>query len=214
MEKQPAALRYFKRLSSAVIEVLRHHGTGPLEGTCATEHRRSLFLRDELCRVARRLHLGPAGEIVIHPDIHCIRRGRGRLRRGGVEVVDGGHEIVGSALFRGHTRVQLGDPAVEVGRSDLDDRLRQQRVAIHRGVRVVVEEGVERVELLRGDRVELVIVTHGAVDREPHPRAGHRAGAVDGVAEEEFLVDCAALAGRHIAAVEARGGKLFHGGAG
>jgi len=72
-----------------------------------------------------------------------------------------------------------------------------------------VEESVEGVEIVRGDRVVLVIVADGAAGGQPHPGLGRGTCAIDGVAEVPLRLDRAPLAGRHIAAVEARGDPLI-----
>jgi hypothetical protein len=59
-----------------------------------------------------------------------------------------------------------------------------------------------------------VVVADGAAGGEPHPDGDGGGGAIDGVAEDELLVDAAALAGGDVAAVESGGDLLVQGGLG
>ena len=90
----------------------------------------------------------------------------------------------------------------------LDRRRRPPRVAVHAGVGRRIEEGVERIKLLVRDRIELVAVADGALAGEAHPGVRHRGRAVDGVAEEQLVVDRAALARRDVAPREPGGDLL------
>ena len=50
-----------------------------------------------------------------------------------------------------------------------------------------------------------MVVTNGTSGREPHPHRGCRLCAIACVEDQVFLVDCAALVGRDVAAIEAAG---------
>ena len=56
-----------------------------------------------------------------------------------------------------------------------------------------------------------MIVTDRAAQRQSHENRGHRLGAVNGVAHQNFVVDGTAFAGRHVATVESGGDALFDG---
>ena len=78
-------------------------------------------------------------------------------------------------------------------------------VAIHRGLRRVVEERGKLVELLLRERIELVVVADGAAGRQPHPDRRRGLGTIPRIEDEVFLSDDAPLVRRHVAAVEAAG---------
>jgi hypothetical protein len=100
-------------------------------------------------------------------------------------------------------------PARAVGRGGHEKaRGRVGHVAIHRRHRVIAEKRGERVEILRADRVELVVVARGAARGEAQPDSGHRLDAVLRVDRLVFGRDRAALAGRGEAAVVTGGDFL------
>jgi len=74
-----------------------------------------------------------------------------------------------------------------------------------------VEEGVERVVVLHGERIELVIVADGAPRGQPHPDLDRGRRAVDGIAVDPLFIDAATFAGGDIAAIESGGNQLVAG---
>ena len=90
----------------------------------------------------------------------------------------------------------------------------QQDIAIHRGISRAIEEGIHRVKLLLADGVILVVMTHRAACRQPHPHRHGGVRAINCVAMDELLVDRSTLAGRDIAAIESRGDRLLPSGIG
>ena len=71
-------------------------------------------------------------------------------------------------------------------------------------VRGLVEEVKEAVVLLLGDRVVLVVVTAGALHREPHPHRRGRLHPVEHILDPRLLEDAPALAIGGVVAVERR----------
>ena len=127
-------------------------------------------------------------------DVASFRRGR---REGGA----------GGLLGGGCTR----DFGLLLGRRQRNQRLRAGDVAIHGRVGGVVEEGVERIELVDRDRVVLVVMADGAAASQPHPGLHHRARSLDGVAILELGDERPAFARGHVAAIKARGEELVGG---
>ena len=78
----------------------------------------------------------------------------------------------------------------------------------------VVEVRHDLVELLLGDRVELVVVAAGAAQGQAHPHGAGGRHAVDAVLGEELVDDDAALAVQAVVAVERGGDALLEGRAG
>ncbi len=118
-----------------------------------------------------------------------IRLGRGQslfLR------IEARTEIGERLLLLGSRHVEEGlHGAVGVGQLRVQPRLLDR-----------IEEGVEAVELLLGDRIELVVVAARAAHRQAEEDGRGRRGAVDRVLDEILLGDRAALVARHVVAVE------------
>ena len=76
------------------------------------------------------------------------------------------------------------------------------------GLRRVVEERGQLIELSLADRIELVIVADGTAGRQAEPDLRRRLGAIARVEHQVLFVDRAAFVGGDVAAVEARGDLL------
>ncbi|NNJ26502.1 hypothetical protein LzC2_25900 [Planctomycetes bacterium LzC2] len=172
------------------------------------------------------LRLGAGGESVVHPQIIGPHWLAGRLRGGGFA-----QRFIRQRFDMGAKRMFLrGDGGLQApafGRLPRGLRphagRRKQRVPVHRSVAGAAIIGVQAIELLLGDRVELVIVAGGATYRQSHKHRADSLRPIDGVAHAIFLVDAPALAGRDVTAIKSRrdllierrvrqqiAGELFH----
>ena len=183
---------------------------GALERPLAAVHW-ALAGFDEGRRVTGGLDLGFLRESIFEPDRLAGADGRRRRECGGVDVFEGGDSITHGLNVRGNLNVEILETLLLLGGRELQHRRGQQDVAVHGRIGGAVEERVQRVELLGRDRVEFMIVADRATSGEAHPDAHGGLGAVDGVTEEQLVVDGAAFAGGHVAAVEAAGDALFAG---
>ena len=106
---------------------------------------------------------------------------------------------------------QLFPPqTVASGRHD-HHRGRIEGISVQRFLGGVAEEGGQRIEVLLGDGIELVVVAGGATHRQAQP---DRAGGVDpvlGVHDLHFLFDDPPFVGGDVAAMEAGGDELLRG---
>ena len=87
-------------------------------------------------------------------------------------------------------------------------------IRIEAGFVDVLEERGERVEIFLGDRVELVVVTTAALEREPEESRAEGGDAVVDVVDAVFLFDRAALGFLCVETVEGGGEDLIFGGLG
>ena len=118
-----------------------------------------------------------------------------------VPLVSGGR-LLPPQLFPPH--------GVTAGRHD-HHRRRIEGISVQGFLGGVAEEGGQRIEVLLGDGIELVVVAGGATHRQAQP---DRAGGVDpvlGVHDLHFLFDDAPFVGGDVAAMEAGGDELFRG---
>ena len=110
-------------------------------------------------------------------------------------------------------RIQRGNFRLQLRRGQFDERRRvgADRIAINADAlfRHIVEEGLHRIEVLRGEGIELVIVAAAAVEGLPHPHGGGRLHAVGGVFGQKLLRDDAAFLIEHVIAMKPRGNLLL-----
>ena len=150
------------------------------------------------------------GETVLNPN----RLLRGRLWRhvefGRVNICHLSRRLADAFFHRCNLLLQ-GHKFFLIARTwYAQDRWRVLLVTVHRRIGRAVKEGVHRVKLFRGKRIKFVIVAYRAARREAHPNLHRRRGAIDRVPVNPFLTDTTALAGAHVAAVEAGGDPLIH----
>ena len=136
------------------------------------------------------------------------------MERGRIDILDRGQGVGQHLIQAGAGRGDLGRPLVLLGGGKTDRGSGEQRVAIEAGIGRRVKKGVKRVQLPLRDRIKLMVVAGRTLAREAHEGVGHRGRAVDGVAEEQLIVDRAPLAGRHIAPGESGGHLLLERGFG
>ena len=173
----------------------------------------------ELRRDALRFGAVPRGERLVGRqalggDRGGERRGRGVREPGVILAASGDLAGLDGGLGGGDLGGQGVPSGAVVGVGDEDDRGRVLDVAVHRGLRRVVEEGRELVELLLAERVELVVVADRAPGGQAEPDLRGRLGPIPRVQDDVFLVDRPAFAGRDVAAVEPRGHLLLQGAVG
>ena len=106
--------------------------------------------------------------------------------------------------------VRVGRRGDERRRVEVLERLRAEAAQVA-AFGDVVEVGVDLVELLLRDRVELVVVAAGAPQGQPHPHRAGRRHAIYHVLDQELLGDDAALAVLAVVAVEGGGDLLLQG---
>ncbi len=131
-----------------------------------------------------------------------------RATVGRIDVARLGDRLVEGLLVRSHVAVDRGDQLFLPRRLQRQRGRRPPRIAVEAGIGRRIEERIERIKLLVGDRVELVAVADGALAGEPEPGVRHRGGAIDGVAEEQFFIDRSSLARRDVAPRETGGDLL------
>ena len=135
----------------------------------------------------------------------------GRLGLEARELLPGRGELLVELGQLGEVR--LGRRGDERRRVEVLERLRAQAAQVA-ALGDVVEVGVDLVELLLRDRVELVVVAARAAQRQPHPHRARRRHPIDHVLDQELLGDDAALAVLAVVAVEGGGDSLLEGGVG
>ena len=142
-----------------------------------------------------------------------VEVGRLELGEPNVEVLNGCVAEVACLFLGGFNLFWERDPAWTVGVGGQVDHGAATilHVAVEAGLGRVAEEGRQRIEILLRERVELVVVALGAVGRQAEVDPAHRLDAVGGVVGEVLLDDRAALVGRHVAALQARGDQLGFG---
>ena len=110
-------------------------------------------------------------------------------------------------------RIQRGDFRLQLRRGQFHERRRVSAhwiaVKAHTAFRHIVEEGLHRVEVLRGEGIELVIVAATAVEGLAHPDGSRRLHAVGRVFGQKLLRDDAALLIEHVIAMKPRGDLLI-----
>ena len=122
--------------------------------------------------------------------------------------------IIDALLGGGHLVLQRF-PASPIGSGrHHDDGRRILDIAVTSPLRGVIEEGRHFVELALRQRIEFVVVAHGAVGGQAHPHSRSRLGAVARVEHEVLFVDDATFVRGHIAAVEAGTNQLLQRGIG
>ena len=84
-------------------------------------------------------------------------------------------------------------------------------VRVESGLVDAVEEAEERVEILLGDRVVLVVVAPRALEGQPQERGSEGDGAVGDVLGPPLLLDRSPLVGLAVVPVEGRGQDLLAG---
>ena len=197
------------RLGTGAVEILAEPRGRPLEAAGTGDHVPGSDGGEPGSRPAgTAANVGPNGKRIVEPDGFDELRRRLRADRGRVDVGQGCEHPVHLSLERWDPGVERGQFLLLPGRRKHDRGRRPQDVAVEARVGRRVEEGVERVKLAVRDRVELMAVADGALAGQAHPGIGHRGGAVDGIAKQQFLVDRSPLARRHIAAGESGGDLL------
>ena len=202
VREELARRRHLQRRRASFVEILRQPFVRALQRARAAEDL-AIRRRRELRRLAgARRDLRARGEIIIEPHLLDFLRRRPRLDRAGVRIHGLRQRRRDPRLHVLRLRVELREPRLLLRRRELQRRFREQRIAIHRGVRRAVEERVELVKLPLRDRIELVVVADRALRREAHPRIRRRRCAIQRIEEDVFRIDRPALARRHIAPVE------------
>ena len=190
-------------------KVLPHAWVGALQRALAGENL-AVFFRDPLRggRSSAGLHLRAGGEVVVHPSRVELLERRRRVERGRVGVNDLRQLGLDALVHGGDLRVEVVELLLLLGGGELERGCGEQRVAVHRGVRVAVEERIHRVKVLHRERVVFVVVADRTTGGQAHPHGRRGLRAVHGVAVNPLLVDAAALAGGDVAPVETRGDEL------
>ena len=154
-------------------------------------------------------HLGFRWKIVFHPNnfggrwLGCIGHGRW------IGVLDRGDNLLRPFLEFLNACVKIGELFLLFRCWQSQSGRRKQHVSIHRLFGDVIEDRENLIKFLLQNRIELVIVTDRASHGQPEPRGGSGLDSIHRVTDLEFLVDRAALAGRNIAAIVARGDLLL-----
>ena len=178
--------------------------------------RRSLVHdREPVLHLGVRLHDAVRRRIDCHPVELEMRDRRGpidgRRRQPGGEGcarIAGDHRQPGFRLgdtAHGQVMLPLG------ARRPQEERWRRRgvrEVRVEAGFVDVVEERKERVVVALRDRVELVVVTARALERQAEHRGAEGVDAVEDVLGAELLLDAAAFVGLAVQAVERRGDAL------
>ena len=95
-----------------------------------------------------------------------------------------------------------------------EKRRRVVNITVHHRLRGIPEKRAERIKILLGNGVELVVVAGGATHGQAQPDRSRGIGAILGVDFRVFVLDDAGFVGGDIAAVKAGGDELVERGVG
>ena len=171
----------------------------------ARDHDAALRFDGELHALGRRDPLGddglPAAQDLLGGPLDPAPLALVELRVGSVQLLCQRQGRGGDLL----------EPARLLGERDAQEGDRVLDVPVRRLLGHGVEEPVHRVVVALADRVELVVVALGALERQTQEDLGRGVGAVLGVDRQVLLRDHPALGAGGVAPVEARGDLLVQG---
>ena len=127
------------------------------------------------------------------------------------DVLETGQRTLDVLLSRVDLLLKIADSLLLIVCKHLQRRRVVLLVSVHRVAVDGIEKGEHRIKIFLRERVVLVVVAARAVKGHPHEDCPRRHDSVDDVSYVNLILDRAALAGRHMAAVEACRDELIIG---